>query len=102
MEVVQPGRLNNRPATVLKRSRQPTPDCLPLSATEAQSGHYYDAAVTFDIADRFQFIAGVNNLFDTKPSLVGSQQVQANADPSLYDTLGRRFFATVSAKLFGN
>jgi iron complex outermembrane recepter protein len=39
-------------------------------------------------------------LLNTKPSLVGSQQVQANTDPSLYDVLGRRFFASVTARLF--
>ena len=64
-----------------------------------QSRHYFDAAVTFDIADKLALTLGVNNLFDTQPSLVGFGQVQANTDPSLYDVLGRRFFATVRAKI---
>ncbi|MGH6729514.1 MAG: TonB-dependent receptor domain-containing protein, partial [Sphingomicrobium sp.] len=79
--------------------RQPEPDFIPVNAAKSPSRHYYDAAAAFDIAKRFQLTIGVNNLFDTKPSLVGNQQVQANTDPSLYDVLGRRFFATVRAKL---
>jgi outer membrane receptor protein involved in Fe transport len=79
---------------------QPEPDFIPVNATKAKSRHYYDAAATFGIAKRFQLTVGVNNLFDTKPSLVGSQQVQANTDPSLYDLLGRRYFVAVNARLF--
>ena len=77
---------------------QPPPTNIPVNAAIAQARHYFDSAITFDIASRFALTLGVNNLFDTKPSLVGSQQVQANTDPSLYDVLGRRYFATVSAK----
>jgi outer membrane receptor protein involved in Fe transport len=78
---------------------QPPPTNVPVNAVWAQSRHYFDAGVTFDIGNRFGLTLGVNNLFDTKPSLVGNQQVQANTDPSLYDVLGRRFFATVRAKI---
>jgi outer membrane receptor protein involved in Fe transport len=79
--------------------KQPPPTNIPVNATWMQSRHYFDAAATFDIADRFGLTLGVNNIFDTKPSLVGSAQIQANTDPSLYDVLGRRFFATVRAKI---
>ena len=78
---------------------QPPPDNIPVNAVHAQSRHYLDSAITFDIANRFALTLGVNNLFDAKPSLVGSQQVQANTDPSLYDVLGRRYFVAVRAKL---
>lgn len=88
--------------TAFRTLRQPPPAVLPVNATKAQSRHYFDAAATFDIARRFQFTLGVNNLLDTEPSLVGLQQVQANTDPSLYDVLGRRFFATIRARLYGN
>ena len=39
-------------------------------------------------------MAGINNLFDNDPPIVGTQQVAANTDPSLYDVLGRRFFVS--------
>ncbi len=78
---------------------QPPPTTVPVNAVWMQSRHYFDAAVSFDIASRFGLTLGVNNVFDTQPSLVGFGQVQANTDPSLYDVLGRRFFASISAKI---
>ena len=78
---------------------QPAPTNVPVHATKLQARHYFDAATTFDIADRYELTLGVNNLTNAKPSLVGNQQVQANTDPSLYDVLGRRFFVAVKAKL---
>ncbi|RIX27038.1 TonB-dependent receptor domain-containing protein [Sphingomonas edaphi] len=82
-----------------KSINRPPPISIPTNAVKLASRHYFDAGVTFDVAKRFQLTVGVNNLFDTQPSLVGSQQVQANTDPSLYDVLGRRYFASVRASL---
>lgn len=79
---------------------QPPPFNVPLSAASAPSRHYFDAAATLEVNKQFQMTLGINNLFDTKPALIGDQQVQANTDPSLYDVLGRRFFVAVNAKLF--
>ena len=79
---------------------QPPPTDVPLNAVKARSRHYFDTGVTFDIGKRFGLTVGANNLFDTKPSLLGSRQVQANTDPSLYDVLGRRFFVAVKARLW--
>ena len=78
---------------------QPAPTNVPVHAAKMQSRHYFDAAVNFSLGRKFQLTLGVNNLTDAKPSLVGFGQVQANTDPSLYDMLGRRFFASLSAKL---
>lgn len=78
---------------------QPAPFDIPVNAAKAQARNYFDAGVTFDIAPKFQLTVGVNNLTNRKPSIVGGQQVQANTDPSLYDVLGRRFFATISARI---
>ena len=66
-----------------------------------ESRHYFDAAASLAIARRFQLTLGVNNLTDVGPALTGSGQVQANTEPSLYDVLGRRFFVSLSARLFG-
>lgn len=78
----------------------PPPTIVPVNAISMQSRHYFDTGVTFDIDDRFALTLGINNLLDTEPSLVGGGQVQANTDPSLYDVLGRRYFATVRARIF--
>ena len=79
---------------------QPPPTNVPVHASKLQSRHYFDAAASFELGRRFTLTLGVNNLTDAKPSLVGFGQVQANTDPSLYDVLGRRFFASISARLF--
>jgi outer membrane receptor protein involved in Fe transport len=78
---------------------QPSPTNVPVHAAKMQSRHYFDAAVNFAFGRRFELTLGVNNLTDAKPSLVGFGQVQANTDPSLYDMLGRRYFASISAKI---
>lgn len=75
------------------------PNNVPVHANRMQARHYFDAAATFDLASRFKLTLGVNNLTDAKPSLVGSSQVQANTDPSLYDVLGRRFFVSIAARI---
>lgn len=77
----------------------PPPTNIAVNATWMQSRHYFDAAAIFDLDKRYRLTLGVNNVFDTQPSLVGFAQVQANTDPSLYDVLGRRFFVSLSARL---
>ena len=42
--------------------------------------------------------AGVNNLFDKKPPVIGSAAEQANTLPSFYDVLGRDFFVSARVK----
>jgi outer membrane receptor protein involved in Fe transport len=72
---------------------------VPGVAEHLDARHYFDAALAFDIDKRFAMTLGVNNLANTRPALVGDQQIQANTDPSLYDVLGRRFFASLRAHL---
>ena len=64
-----------------------------------EARHYFDLALTGRVDKKFELTFGVNNLFDTKPAITGTLQVAANTDPSLYDVLGRRFFAVLKAKL---
>ena len=59
--------------------------------------------MSFDIADEFTFRLGVQNLFDKDPPLVGASAGAtdvnaANTFPTVYDSLGRTFFAGVTAK----
>ncbi|WP_293977087.1 TonB-dependent receptor [Sphingomonas sp.] len=42
--------------------------------------------------------AGINNLFDKKPPIIGSNQAEDNTYPSTYDVLGRDFFVSASIK----
>lgn len=60
---------------------------------------YFDLTSTFEINDNFTFFAGVDNLLDKMPPILGTTFVgDANVDVSLYDTLGRRYFAGVRMK----
>lgn len=53
-----------------------------------------DVTLAFDLADRFTFSLGVNNLLDRKPLVLGNNQEQANTYPNTYDVLGRDFFVS--------
>lgn len=72
---------------------------IPEEGRVLESRHYFDAATTFKVGDRFDLTFGVNNLTDAKPAITGNLQSQANTDPSLYDVLGRRFFVSLRARL---
>ncbi|MEM9809880.1 MAG: TonB-dependent receptor, partial [Pseudomonadota bacterium] len=59
---------------------------------------YVDLTASYDVNDNLNIYAGVENLADTSPPLMGSGFTgrnggsDAGTDPSLYDVLGRRFF----------
>lgn len=57
----------------------------------------YDLTLSFDVNDNYTLSAGVENLLNKKPTILGSNQEQANTYPGTYDVLGRDFF--VSARL---
>jgi iron complex outermembrane recepter protein len=69
-------------------------NALPLRSIGAWN--YIDLAASFDIDERMTINAGVNNLFDKKPPVLGSQAEQANTLPSFFDVLGRDFFVGVN------
>ena len=56
----------------------------------------YDLSFSIDITDQFSMAAGVNNLLDKKPQLIGSNQEQANTYPGTFDVLGRDFFVSAN------
>lgn len=58
--------------------------------------NYIDLALGFDIGERMTVNAGVNNLFDKQPPVIGSAAEQANTRPSFFDPLGRDFFMGVN------
>ena len=58
--------------------------------------NYIDLAASFDVDERMTINAGVNNLFDTQPPVLGAQAEQSNTRPSFFDVLGRDFFVGVN------
>jgi outer membrane receptor protein involved in Fe transport len=60
------------------------------------SRDYFDLDENWTIRRGLVLEAGIINLFDTEPPLLGG--VPGNTDLSLYDVLGRRFYASLKAK----
>lgn len=72
-----------------------------VSSIKAQN--YFDATLSFDIDERLTFRFGVENLLDKQPPVVGAEAGStthnaANTFPTVYDALGRQFFAGFTAK----
>jgi outer membrane receptor protein involved in Fe transport len=72
-----------------------------VSTIKAQN--YFDTTLSFDIEKSFTFRLGVENVFDKQPPVVGSEAGStthnaANTFPTVYDALGRQFFAGITAK----
>ncbi|MCG2842648.1 TonB-dependent receptor [Sandaracinobacter sp. RS1-74] len=59
--------------------------------------NYFDFTFSADVDQYLTLTAGVNNLFNKMPEVLGAMQEQANTYPSTYDVLGRDFF--ISARL---
>lgn len=67
------------------------------TSVEIPSKDYFDLNGSWAITDSVTLRATVNNLLDEEPA-VYSPGVQANTDPSTYDTLGRRYSIGLTAK----
>jgi len=59
-----------------------------VETIEAQ--HYFDLAAAYEINPSLRVIAGVENLFDQEPPILGGNQADANTIPASYDVIGRR------------
>lgn len=67
------------------------------TTNELDSVDYFDLNGSWDLTDTVSLRATVNNVFDEEP-IVYSPGVQANTDPSTYDTLGRRYSIGLTAR----
>ncbi len=74
------------------------------AATVQDTASYdiFDLAGGFKIADGYSLRAGVDNLFDKQPPIVGRNPGVTSGtgftDAGVYDVLGRRFFVGLKAK----
>lgn len=78
-----------------------------VSSNEAHLGDrdYLDLGLSWNITKQFTLWGGVTNVFDTDPPLVPTNDGigptssnNGNTFPQLYDTLGRHFFISLTAK----
>ncbi len=67
------------------------------TTNELDAVDYFDLNASYDLTDTVSLRATVNNLTDEEP-IVYSPGVQANTDPSTYDTLGRRYSIGLTAR----
>ncbi|MDE0207217.1 MAG: TonB-dependent receptor, partial [Candidatus Tectomicrobia bacterium] len=79
-------------------------DHLNTSGTDLAERHYFDLAAIWDYSDAIRLRAGINNLLDKAPPLVGgaagpSIEGNGNTFPGLYDALGRFVFIGLSVDL---
>ncbi|MFJ6023392.1 TonB-dependent receptor domain-containing protein [Brevundimonas sp. NPDC092305] len=67
------------------------------TTNEIPSKDYFDLNASWAINDTVSLRATVNNLTDEEPAIY-APGVQANTDPSTYDTLGRRYSVGLTAR----
>lgn len=69
-----------------------------LPRPQVRAINYFDLSVAFDVSERLTLNAGVNNIFDKQPPVIGAVAEQANTLPGFYDVLGRDFFVSANLK----
>ena len=70
-----------------------------IQPLKVDSYNYFDLNFSWEITERLQVFAGVTNLADEDPPLLGGVgAMQGNTDPGQYDVLGRRYHASFSMR----
>ena len=64
------------------------------------SKNYFDLSFTYDIGERAEVYAGVNNVLDTDPPIVAGFGGYGNTFPATYDYAGMTVFLGVNIKTF--
>ncbi len=70
----------------------------PVAVTELDAENYFDLSGSWDMSDNFSLTAGVDNVLDTDPPILGDNQEQANTFPATYDVFGRTYFLKGTAR----
>lgn len=58
---------------------------------------YFDASASYNVTEALTLTVGVNNVFDKQPEQY-APNVQSGTDPSTYDVIGRRLFASARVR----
>lgn len=62
------------------------------------SENYFDWSGSYELSETYSITAGVDNVFDTTPPILGDNQEQANTWPATYDVFGRTFWLNVKGR----
>ena len=83
-----------------KRRGTPPPALETFTNPELDSQNYFDLSLTYDIGEKAEVYAGVNNVFGTDPPIIVGQGGYANTFPATYDYAGRTMFIGFNLKSF--
>ncbi len=79
--------------------RQAAINALPTyTNAKLPSKNYFDLSGTFNIGEKAEIYAGINNLFNVEPPIVAGFGGYGNTYPSTYDYAGMTFFLGVNVK----
>jgi outer membrane receptor protein involved in Fe transport len=81
-----------------KRLGATAPDKATLTTPVIKGQSYFDLTGAFDVNDDVTLTAGVRNLFDKDPPIVGSSAPANNTWSATYDVEGRVLYASVTAR----
>lgn len=73
-------------------------DSYDFAVEKVKSYNLFDLAFSYDATETLSFTAGINNLFDKKPPIIGYNNQQSNTYPSTYDVFGRQYFFSATAR----
>lgn len=57
----------------------------------------FDASASYHLTDNYQVTAGIDNLFDKRPPVIGGNDEQSNTYPATYDVFGRTYYVNFKA-----
>ncbi len=59
--------------------------------------NYFDASISYSFTDNYRVTAGIDNLLDKRPPIIGDNDQQSNTYPATYDVFGRSYFVNMTA-----
>ena len=69
-----------------------------MAVTDLDAANYFDLSGSYQLTDSVSLTAGVRNVLDKNPPILGDNQEQANTFPATYDVFGRSYFGRLTAR----
>lgn len=96
------GNLNIRTDIEMIGDFELAADAFPNNNVPVGNQFYWDLSGSYDINDYIQVFAGVNNVLDEQPPIIGFRAGgDSNTQAQLYDTVGRRYFLGTRVRFGG-
>ena len=59
--------------------------------------NYFDLSGTYFLTDNYRIVAGIDNVLDEEPPVIGDNDEQSNTYPATYDVFGRTYYVSFRA-----